>query len=207
MLSEFWTGILLFSAALWPWLSLYFCLFLYSGQDFHIFAYMVLSSTASSHPQPSLWRQQGHTVVNKQSGKATLCFTALSETPTAPTSLDASQGSSSLGCSLKSWGLSYPTLLSWPQATTLRHRRWAGLCLKETGRIADEHGPGTLSIEINAIKSGSSWHLYKGRCYSYPSCLVPHTPNSPLWDYWRSKVSLNNSHSMWFTALPESNQA
>lgn len=33
------------------------------------------------------------------------------------------------------------------------------------------------------------------------TCLVPHIPNSPLWDYWRSKVSLNNSHSMLFTAL------
>lgn len=132
------------------------------------------------------------------------CFAVLNETPVVPACLDVSQGRSSLGHSLKSWGLSYTTLVSWPQATTLHHRRWTRLCLKETGRTADERGPGTLSVEINAIRSGSSWHLYKGRCYSYPSCLVPHTSNSPLWDYWRSKTSWNNSHSMWFTALPES---
>lgn len=170
-----------------------------------MFACMVLLLPDPLQPQPSLWGQQGHTIIDKQSIKATFC--ALSETPTPPASLDLSQGRSSLGCSLKSWGLSYPTLLSWPQASTLHHRRWAGLCLNENGRTADEHGPGSLSI--NTIKSGISWHLYKGRCYSYPSCLVPHTPNSPLWDCWRSKVSLNNSHSMWFTALPEpkSNQA
>lgn len=82
-----------------------------------------------------------------------------------------------------------------------RHRPWVGLCLKEI-RTADEHGSGTLLIEINAIKSGSSWHLYKGRCYSYSSCLVSCTPNSPQGDYWRSKVSLNNSK--WLPALPKS---
>lgn len=113
--------------------------------------------------------------------------------PTVPAPLDCNCGSSSLGYSLKKWGLSYPTPLSWTQATTPCHKRhgsWVRLCLKEI-RTADEHGLGMLLIEINTIKSGSSWHLYKGRCYSYSSCLVPRTPNSPQGDYWRSKVSLN----------------
>lgn len=47
--------------------------------------------------------------------------------------------------------------------------------------------PGDTVYTDKHNQSSSSWHLYKGGCYSYPSCLVPHTPNSPLRYYWRSK--------------------
>lgn len=90
-----------------PCISMYFFFFLYSGQNFHIFAYMVLPPTACPHPQLSLWWQQGYTVVDKQPGKATLFCCPERDTSSAST-LGCQPGAQFPGTQLKKLGSVLP---------------------------------------------------------------------------------------------------